>query len=142
MNDDETAPSASGVPGGDASGRDVPVLIVDDQPPFRSAARAVVGATPGFTVAVEADSGEAAIEAAADLGEGLVLMDINLGGMSGIEACRRVTAEHPGLVVVLMSTYPAGDLPADAADCGAARYVHKEDLAPSVLADTWSAAHR
>jgi len=121
---------------------DVPVLIVDDQAAFRAAARSVVAATPGFAVAAEAESGEAAVEAASGISEGLVLMDINLGGMSGIEACRRVRTSNPGLVVVLMSTYPAGDLPADAADCGAARYVHKEDLAPSVLSEVWSSRRR
>jgi DNA-binding NarL/FixJ family response regulator len=96
-----------------------------------------VSATAGFEVSAEVDSGEAAVEAAASMPAGLVLMDINLGGMSGIEACRRITGAHPELVVLLMSTYPAGDLPADADDCGAGGYVHKEDLAPGVLVDVW-----
>jgi DNA-binding NarL/FixJ family response regulator len=126
---------------GDKTSGDVGVLIVDDQPAFRVAARAVVGAAGGFVVAGEADSVEAAIEAAADLGTGLVLMDIHLGDMPGTEACRRITAVHGGLVVLLMSTYPAEDLPADARNCGAAGYVHKEDLTPAVLSNTW-AAHR
>ncbi len=42
--------------------------------------------------------------------------------------------------MILLSTYDAESLPADAADCGAARYVHKEDFSPSVLREAWDAA--
>ena len=92
----------------------VPVLIVDDQAPFRRAARTVVTATPGFEVVGEAESGEEAVELADALDPGLVLMDINLPGINGIEATRRITAAHPDAVVMLLSTYQADDLPADA----------------------------
>jgi len=115
----------------------VPVLIVDDQAPFRRAARAVVTATPGFEVVAEAESGEEAVALAASLAPGLVLMDINMPGINGIEACRQITAAHPDAVVMLLSTYQAGDLPADAETCGAAAYVHKEEFGPSVVTDIW-----
>jgi len=115
----------------------VPVLIVDDQAPFRRAARAVVTATPGFEVVGEAESGEEAVELADSLAPGLVLMDINLPGINGIEATRRITAAHPRAVVMLLSTYQAGDLPADAGSAGAAQYVHKEDFGPNVVRDVW-----
>jgi DNA-binding NarL/FixJ family response regulator len=116
----------------------VPVLIVDDQAPFRRAARAVITATPGFEVVGEAESGEEAVEMADALAPGMVLMDINLPGINGIEATRRITAAHPDAVVMLLSTYQAGDLPADADSCGAAAYVHKEDFGPAVVEDLWS----
>ena len=73
----------------------VPVLIVDDQAPFRRAARAVVTATPGFEVVGEAESGEEAVEMAAALVPGLVLMDINLPGINGIEATYTITTPPP-----------------------------------------------
>ncbi|PZF83406.1 response regulator [Jiangella anatolica] len=111
----------------------VDVLVVDDQETYLSVARFVVGSTPGFRVAGEATSGEDAVRLAASLRPGLVLMDINLPGISGIEATRRVVAAHPDAVVLLMSTYPASDLPQDARTSGARAYVHKEDLAPDVL---------
>jgi DNA-binding NarL/FixJ family response regulator len=111
----------------------VSVLIVDDQLPFRMAARSVVGVTPGFEVVGEAKSGEEALEQVAALQPQLVLMDINMDGISGIEATRRITAEYPGTKVILLSTYDADDLPADARTCGAAGYVHKEQFGPDVL---------
>ncbi|MGH9248299.1 MAG: response regulator [Acidimicrobiales bacterium] len=111
----------------------VEVLVVDDQEPFLAAARFVVGATPGFRVAGEARTGEEAVDVASSLRPALVLMDINLPGISGIEATRRVLSAAPDTAVILMSTYQAADLPDDARTCGARAYVHKEDLTPDVL---------
>lgn len=111
----------------------VNVLIVDDQPPFRTVARRVVGMIAGWTVTAEAETGEAALEAAALAHPQVVLMDINLPGIDGIEATRRLLATAPATTVVLMSSYATEDLPADAADCGAVAYLHKEDLTPTAL---------
>jgi DNA-binding NarL/FixJ family response regulator len=54
-----------------------------------------------------------------------------------MEATRRILRDHPGTVVVLLSTYRAADLPAEAGECGAAAYVHKEDFDPAVLRAIW-----
>jgi two-component system, NarL family, invasion response regulator UvrY len=116
----------------------VSVLIVDDQAPFRRAARAVVTVTAGFEVVGEAESGEEAVELAGSLHPALVLMDINLPGINGIEATRRITTADPSTVVMLLSTYQAGDLPDDSATCGAAAYVHKEQFGPDVIRDVWA----
>jgi two-component system invasion response regulator UvrY len=116
----------------------VSVLIVDDQAPFRSAARAVVAMTPGFTVVGEAASGEEALTVVESARPHLVLMDINMPGINGIEATRRVTATHPGTVVILVSTYAADEVPADAGTSGAATYVNKEEFGPEVLRRLWS----
>ena len=112
-----------------------PVLVVDDQAPFRAIARQVVELTPGFAVAGEAESGEEAVRLAIELRPRLVLMDINLPGINGIEATRQIVAAAPETIVVLLSTYRESDLPADALECGAHRYVHKEDFEPGVLLD-------
>lgn len=115
----------------------VQVLIVDDQAPFRAAARTVISVTQGFEVAGEAESGADGIEQARRLSPPLVLMDINLGDMNGTEATRRILAEAPETVVILLSTYDAADLPADAASCGATAYVNKEDFSPSEVRRVW-----
>jgi DNA-binding NarL/FixJ family response regulator len=116
---------------------EVSVLVVDDQAPFRLAARAVLRRAEGFSLVGEAGTGEEALERVAELKPGLVLMDINMPGIGGIEASRRITTACPGTVVVLLSTYQADDLPAEAASCGAAGYVHKEDFGPGVLREIW-----
>ena len=113
----------------------IPVLVVDDQAPFRAIARQVVELTPGFSVVGEAETGEDAVRLAAELRPEMVLMDINLPGISGIEATRRIVADAPSVAVILLSTYRDTDLPADALACGARRYVHKEDFEPGVLLD-------
>ena len=115
----------------------VAVLIVDDQMPFRAAARSVVGVTQGVDVVGEASSGEEALFKVEELTPQLVLMDINMPGMGGIEATRRISAAHPEVKVVLLSTYDEEDLPADAKTCGAAGYVHKEQFGPDVLSRFW-----
>jgi two-component system, NarL family, invasion response regulator UvrY len=117
----------------------VPVLIVDDQAPFRSAARAVITVTPGFTVVGEAESGEQAVELADSLQPSMVLMDINMPGIDGYEATRKITEAHPDILVILVSTYSQSDLAAYARLCGAGAYVHKEELAPKVLRELWDA---
>jgi DNA-binding NarL/FixJ family response regulator len=116
----------------------VRVLVVDDQPPFRRAAKAVCSMTSGFSVIGEAESGEEAVDQAVALTPDLILMDINLPGINGIEATRRICGARPDTVVVLLSTYKAEDLPGDARQSGAVAYVNKEEFAPNILQDLWS----
>ena len=119
----------------------VPVWVVDDQASFRLATAATLAATEDFVMAGECETGESAIELLRDGGAGIVLMDIHMPGMGGIEATRRIHAAHPDLMVLLMSTYDVEDIPARAADCGAAAYLHKENLSRDLLTRFWQAAH-
>jgi DNA-binding NarL/FixJ family response regulator len=119
----------------------VRVLIVDDQEPFRMAARTVVELTDGFEVAGEAETGEAAVDVARELRPDLILMDVNLPGIDGLEATRRILADTAGQVVVLMlSTYEAEEYAPRAAEVGAAAYIPKSEFEPDRLAAAWSAA--
>ena len=119
----------------------VRVWVVDDQASFRMATAATLAAMADFVMAGECETGETAIELIRNGGAGMVLMDIHMPGMGGIEATRRIRAAHPDLMVLLMSTYDVEDLPAGAADCGAAAYLHKEKLSPDLLTLLWRAAH-
>jgi DNA-binding NarL/FixJ family response regulator len=124
-----------------SSGRqpnDVRVLLVDDQDAFRRAARAVIERTPGFVLVAEAVHAEGALAAVCTVPTDLVLMDIGLdGSVDGIEATRVLLLRHPGLVVVLMSTYEPVDLPTQARTCGATAYLSKHELSPTTLRAIW-----
>jgi two-component system invasion response regulator UvrY len=111
----------------------VDVLIVDDQAPFRSAARTLVRILAGWRVVGEAVTGEEAVRLAAETRPAVVLMDINLPGIDGYEATRRILADRPETAVVLLSTYAADDLPERPDACGAAGYLRKDDLTPAAL---------
>ena len=120
----------------------VKVLIVDDQEPFRQAARMVVDVTDGFEVVGEAETGEAGVEAARELRPDLVLMDVNLPGIEGPEATRRIMAERPEVVVFLVSTYDPAEYESKAAESGAAAYIPKSTFGPDRLEEAWAAAGR
>jgi DNA-binding NarL/FixJ family response regulator len=115
----------------------VRVLIVDDQEPFRLAARMVVDVTDGFEVAGEAETGEDAVTMATELGPDLVLMDVNLPGIDGLEATRRILADEDPPVVLLLSTYEEEEYAPRAAECGAAAYIPKAVFGPDRLEAAW-----
>jgi DNA-binding NarL/FixJ family response regulator len=85
----------------------LPVLIVDDQAPFRAAMKAVLKRASEFELVGEAANGNEAVSLAEELNPALVLMDINMPEMNGIEATRTLVSRHPGVVVILCSTYDA-----------------------------------
>jgi DNA-binding NarL/FixJ family response regulator len=120
----------------------VRVLIVDDQEPFRMAARLVVEATDGFEVAGEADSGEESVELAEELKPDLVLMDVNLPGINGLDATRQILdgGDDEPPVVLLLSTYEEAEYAPRAAECGAAAYIPKAVFGPDRLESAWAAA--
>lgn len=118
----------------------VNVLVVDDQQPFRDAARAVVERLKGFEIIAESESGEDAVVKVDELQPDIVLMDINMGGIDGIEATTRITSRHPSTMVVLLSTYELSDLPPTARTSGAAAYVNKDDFGGRILRRLWENA--
>ncbi len=118
----------------------VRVLIVDDQEPFRLAARMVVEATDGFEVVGDAETGEDSVEAAHELDPDLVLMDVNLPGINGLEATRRILDGSTRVVILLLSTYEEAEYAPRAAECGAAAYIPKSSFSPERLAEAWAAA--
>lgn len=117
----------------------VRVLVVDDQAPFRAAARAVIARVKDFELIAEATSGEEAVAMVNELEPAVVLMDINMGLLDGLEATRIITDRHPQTMVVLVSTYTEDDMPPAARTCGAAAYVNKDELSPRVLRRLWEA---
>jgi CheY-like chemotaxis protein len=119
---------------------DVRVLIVDDQEPFRRAIAAVVSETDGFVVVASTSSGEEALLAVSRLRPSLVLMDVNLPGIDGIEATRQITKEPDPPVVVLLSTYDREEF--DISGCGATSYLAKAAFGPDLLTAAWARRDR
>lgn len=120
----------------------VTVLAVDDQETFRRAARSLIAATPGFEQVGEAASGVEALELAQELRPDLVLIDVRMPGMDGIEMARRLAEGDRSAIVVLTSIEDVSELPSVLASGGAEAYVRKQDLNPEVLRQIWDAHGR
>ena len=119
------------------------VLIVDDQEPFRAVARTVVELTDGFEVAGEVETGEASVDAARELKPDLVLMDVNLPGINGLEATRRILSGADGerpVIVLVLSTYEAAEYGPQASEADAAAFIPKSEFSPEKLLEAWNAA--
>ena len=117
----------------------VGVLVVDDQLVFRQAARDVIEATPDFVLLGEAASGAHALAAVEELHPDLVLVDLRMPGMDGIETATRLHSAHPDAVVVLISIEQPPNVPTRVASCGAATLVRKQDFGPALLRRVWGA---
>ena len=116
----------------------VAVLAADDQPFFLGVARDVVRATPGFSWAGEAQSGEEAVEAVDRLHPDLVLLDVRMPGIGGIEAARRIAGDHPDVVVVLITVDDdRARIERDIEASGAAELIGKQRFGPAMLRRLW-----
>jgi two-component system, NarL family, invasion response regulator UvrY len=116
---------------------DVRVVTVDDQAVFRSVARDVIAATPGFESVGEAGSGEEALDLVEDVHPHLVLIDVRMPGIGGVEAASRILAAHPETVVVLISIEDPEEVARDARMYGVAELVRKQDFGPALLRRLW-----
>ena len=99
--------------------------------------KAVLRRANEFELVGEAANGSEAVTLAEQLHPALVLMDINMPEMNGIEATRTLVAQQPGVVVILCSTYDASDLPPEVATSGARAYLNKEHLGADSLRRLW-----
>ena len=81
----------------------VRVLVVDDSPPFREAVRAMIDAMDGFEWVGDANCGETGVEQAVRHRPDLVLIDVRMPGIGGVEAARMITARALPPVVALVS---------------------------------------
>jgi DNA-binding NarL/FixJ family response regulator len=116
----------------------VRVLIVDDQPTFHDVVRELIAATPGFEWIGSASCGEDGIEQTERLCPDLVLMDVRMPGIGGIEAARQIASRGLPAVVVLIT---AGELPTDIPGGTATEIVPKRHLTRKLLKRLWE-AHR
>jgi DNA-binding NarL/FixJ family response regulator len=112
----------------------VRVLVVDDQVVFHDAAHAVIDAAAGFEWVGGASCGEEGVEQAERLRPDLVLMDVRMPGIGGVEAARQIASLGLSVIVVLLT---AGRPPSDAGPRVAAEVAPKEGLCGAFLRRLW-----
>jgi two-component system invasion response regulator UvrY len=113
------------------------VLAVDDSKIFLRVADSVVSATTGLRLVGTAASGEEAIRILPDLQPDLVLLDVHMPGIDGLETARIIRELRPQTVIVHVSADPEGVAPAAAESVGAAGVLDKVDLNPAALDELW-----
>jgi len=107
-------------------GEPVSVIVADDQAAVREGLVLLLGTLPGITVAGEAADGDAAVDLVTTLHPQVVLMDLNMPGCDGVTATRRITADHPGTRVVVLTTYADDESIISALQAGALGYLTKD----------------
>jgi two-component system, NarL family, response regulator LiaR len=117
------------------------VLLVDDHPVVRQGLRALLSTHEGIEVVGEADDGEAAVAAADRLSPDVVLMDVVMPGLDGVEALRRIGERRPQTRVVMLTSYADERRAMEAVDAGASGFLLK-DASPRDVAAAIRAAHR
>ena len=109
-------------------------IIVDDQPLMLHALKTFIENEDGVSVVGTAEDGEAAVEAAKALEPDLVLMDIKMPRLNGIEATRKIVSEIPGTRVLALTTFSTLDYVVPALRAGAAGYLVKDARPDEILA--------
>lgn len=127
-------------PGPEPSGP-IRVLLVDDQPLFRRAIGTLIGEQPDFLVIGEAENGLEAVEKAHELSPDLIVMDVEMPVMDGVEAVRLIRDQMPAIKVVMLTVSEAEEYLFDAIRFGAHGYLLK-DLRPEQLYDLLRAVMR
>ena len=119
----------------------ISILITDDHALVRQGIRDFLELQPDLSVAGEADSGEAAVRLAGELVPDVVLMDLVMPGMGGVEATRLVKQASPHSQIIVLTSYHEDEYIFPALRAGATSYVLK-DIGPDELADTIRKAAR
>lgn len=111
---------------------DITVMLVDDQDMLRAGMAMVLGAQPGLRVVGEAANGLAAVERDAELRPDVVLMDVRMPGLDGIEATRRIVAARPEARVLVLTTFDLDEYAFGGLNAGASGFLLK-DAPPAEL---------
>jgi len=118
----------------------ISVLIVDDHPLVRAGLAGLITSAADLELVGEAGGGEAAVALADELRPEVILMDLSMPGMDGVEATRLVTARHPAMAVVVLTSFRDHARVVDAVRAGAVGYLLKDCEPAELLAGIRSAA--
>lgn len=109
------------------------IVVVDDLPEVRELVRIVLAADPTFVVLAEAADGQEAVTVVDAVRPRIVVMDIELPHMDGLEATRRIVRRFPSIDVVMLSTHEEEWYARQAADAGARGYVVKRAMGRDLI---------
>lgn len=112
----------------------IKVVLVDDHQLVRTGVKLILEGTGNVRIVGEAESGEAAITVVEETRPDVVLMDISMPGMGGLEATRKLLAAHPGLKVVVLSVHVEEPFPSRFMKVGASGYLTKDCAVEEMLA--------
>src|SRR5262249_48281538 len=110
------------------------VMLVDDHAIVRAGLRRILDTSADLEVIAEACSGEEAMQFSREYLPDIVIMDVNMPGMGGLEATRRMMQRHPGLKIIALSMHSQEPYPSQLLAAGAMGYLSKECSAHEVLA--------
>jgi DNA-binding NarL/FixJ family response regulator len=116
------------------------VLLVDDHAMVRTGIAALLGVTDDLEVVGQAADGAAAVDAVAECAPDVVLMDLSMPGVDGVEATRRILADHPDVQIVVLTSFSDRDRVSDALAAGAIGYQLKDCEPADLLAAVRAAA--
>ncbi len=119
----------------------VRVLLVGDHVLMRAGLRALLGETPDVEVVGEAATGEEALPLVAELRPTVVLMDLSMPGMGGLEATRRIVASHPAVRVLILTAHAEGEYLLPVLEAGGCGYVTKHSADTDLLLAIRTVAH-
>ena len=123
------------------SGDSVRIVVADDHALVREGIRRVLDEEPGFEVVAEAAEGEAALARVAELQPDVVVLDISMPGLSGLEVARRLRERHPDVRALVLSMHDDTEYVLRAVRAGAAGYLLTDDAGPQLLRQAVRAVH-
>jgi two-component system response regulator NreC len=104
----------------------IKILLADDHKLLREGLRALIEEQRNMTVVAEAEDGRSAVRLAASLSPDIIVMDISMPGLNGIDATRRIAAENPGIKVIALSMHADRDFVVEMFKAGASGYLLKD----------------
>jgi DNA-binding NarL/FixJ family response regulator len=110
------------------------ILVVDDHPIVRHGLKTLLNGYPAWEVIAEAEDGIEAVEKACALRPDLIILDVSMPRMNGLEACRRIRKSAPECEVLIVTQHDSPQMMREALDAGARGYVVKSNAARDLLA--------
>jgi DNA-binding NarL/FixJ family response regulator len=128
-------PGSSSAPEtGSLSNMSIRILVADDHPVVRHGLKALLGAQPDWDIIDEASDGMEAVEKAVRLNPDVVVLDVSMPRMNGLEACRVIRGSVPSCEILMVTQHDSPQMMREALDAGAKGYVVKSNAARDLLA--------